>query len=160
VLCAQVAMSLPGDRDAQRMLMGEQPLSRGRPLRPPNSSRAFHSGQRLPRRSDSMPQASSASRHLERKADPGIGARSFWCMHSRCHSVLLACGVTVLSNDCCCTFPWPAASDQHGCDAKQEACCRARVSLLRFFSGQLSCSRLSVKSSRPCLALYDASVQP
>jgi hypothetical protein len=77
ILCIQVAMSLPGDRDAQRMLMGEQPLSMGRPLRPPNSSRAGRSGQRLSRRSDSMPQALSTSRHLERKADPGIGVQPF-----------------------------------------------------------------------------------
>ena len=67
----QNAMSMPGDRDAQRMLRGEEPLSRGRALRPPDSL----PGRRAPappRRSGSMPMPSD----MEPKADPGIGAPS------------------------------------------------------------------------------------
>ena len=67
----QNAMSMPGDRDAQRMLRGEEPLSRGRALRPPDSL----PGRRAPappRRSGSMPMPSD----VEPKADPGIGAPS------------------------------------------------------------------------------------
>ena len=67
----QNAMSMPGDRDAQRMLLGEEPLSRGRLLRPPD----LLPGRRAPappRRADSMPMLSNT----ERKADPGIGAPS------------------------------------------------------------------------------------
>ena len=67
----QNAMSMPGDRDAQRMLRGEEPLSRGRALRPPDSL----PGRRAPappRRSGSMPMPSN----VEPKADPGIGVPS------------------------------------------------------------------------------------
>ena len=67
----QNAMSMPGDRDAQRMLRGEEPLSRGRALRPPDSL----PGRRAPappRRSGSMPMPSN----IEPKADPGIGVPS------------------------------------------------------------------------------------
>ena len=63
-------MSLPGDRDAQRMLMGEQPLSKGRPLRPQLQTGGRTRG--LQQRADRMP-GTSALKHLERKADPGIG---------------------------------------------------------------------------------------
>ena len=69
--CVQVAMSLPGDRDAQRMLLGEQPLSKGRPLRPLGSA-AGRDGRSTPTRSESLP-GTSHQKHLERKADPGIG---------------------------------------------------------------------------------------
>lgn len=64
-------MSLPGDRDAQRMLLGEQPLSKGRPLRPLGSGAG---GERRspPKRCENLP-GTSNQKHLERKADPGIG---------------------------------------------------------------------------------------
>lgn len=71
LVCGKVAMSLPGDRDAQRMLLGEVPLSRGRALRPPGPQPA-RSDQRAPRRADSLP----CQKQLERKADPGIGAQA------------------------------------------------------------------------------------
>ena len=81
----QNAMSMPGDRDAQRMLLGEEPLSRMRPLRPPNSL----PGRRAPappRRSDSMPMPSN----MERKVDPGIGAPSSPPLHTM-RSTPLSC---------------------------------------------------------------------
>lgn len=61
-------MSLPGDRDAQRMLLGEQPLSKGRPL----GSGAGGERHSPPKRCESLP-GTSVQKHLERKADPGIG---------------------------------------------------------------------------------------
>ena len=64
-------MSLPGDRDAQRMLLGEEPLSKGRPLRALGSS-AGRERRSAPKRSESLP-GTSDQKHLERKADPGIG---------------------------------------------------------------------------------------
>ena len=63
---------MPGDRDAQRMLLGEQPLSKGRPLRALGSA-AGQERRSPPKRCESLP-GTSNQKHLERKADPGIGA--------------------------------------------------------------------------------------